>query len=461
MQTIKLPYKTSEDNKAFIKEYQKQYSLCLRFMFNRIKKDSLSETTIKHLNINNTELLDSWFKQSCVKEAIQINNSNKDDKVYFGGKNNFFKRLSNKITKEDYQNKKLSSLYSIGEGSNPSVRGNRKFNISQELDKIVFKPKRCINVELELPKLKPNYLKIFKQLYLLQEKKEISISYKINQDYVYIIYDEKDLVNNEPLNKTINNRILSFDLNPNYIGWSVIDWKDENEFNIVDSGVYSIKLLNDKENEFKKIKLNSSNKKRIKLNNKRKFETLEIVKNIVNTAIHYNVELVSFENLNIVSKDNEKGKIFNKLVNNNWLRNIFLNNLKKRLNLYNLKYIEVKPEYSSFIGNILYRDLRLPDMILSSIELSRRGYEFNLQYLKKIKEKKKNIIIPKFNDLEELMLKSLEELNINDRFDDLVKLYYYLKNTKIKYRVSIDELEYQLFSSQKHNNLVKILTKFY
>lgn len=461
MQTIRLPYITSVENKTTILEYQKQYSLCLRFMFNRIKKDNLSETEIKHLNINNTNLLDSWFKQSCVKEASQINNTNKDNKVYFGGKKNFFKRLSNKISKEEYQNNKLSSLYSIGEGSNPSVKSNRKFHIEEELNKITFKPKRGINIELKLPKLKQNYLKLFRELYFLQENKQISITYKINQDYIYIIYDENDLVKDKVLNRTINNRILSFDLNPNYIGWSVVDWKDENEFNVINSGVYSIKLLNDKEKDFKELKLNSSDKKHIKLNNKRKFETLQLTKILVKKAIHYRVELVSFENLNIKSKDNERGKAFNKLVNNNWLRNIFVDNIKKRLNLHKIKCIEVKPEYSSFIGNILYRDLKLPDMVLSSIELSRRGYEFNLQYLKKIKEKNKNIIIPKFDNLEELMLKSLEEFNINDKFDDLIKLYYFLKNLKIKYRVSIDELDYQLFSSQKHNSLVKSLTNFH
>jgi len=461
MQTIKLPYKSTDEDRLIIKEYQKQYSSCLHFMFNRIKKDRLSETEIKHLLINNTSLLDSWFKQSCVKEAIQLNNSNKDAKLYFGGKKNFFRRLTNKITKEEYTGNKLSSLYSIGESSNKSVKANRKFYLNQELDKIIFKPERNIKIELTLPKLKPNYLRIFSQLYQLQEDKKTSITYKINQKYIYITFDEKDLSKNKIDNNVVNNRILSFDLNPNYIGWSVVDWQDENKFDVIDSGVYSIKLINDKEHEFKTQKLNSSDSKRIKINNKRRFETLEIAKILVNTAIHYNVEIVAFENLNIKSKNNNKGKNYNRLVNNNWLRNIFINNIKKRLNIHKIKFIEVRPEYSSFLGNILYRNLKLPDMILSSIELSRRSYEFNLQYVKKIKERKKNIIFPELKKFKELMLKSLEELNINVDFETLVDLYAYTKTLEIKYRVSIDSLKYQLFSSQKHNNLVKILINFH
>jgi hypothetical protein len=431
-----------------------------------MKKNNLSETIIKHLPINNVGLLDSWFKQSCVKEASQIFNSNKNDKVYFGGKNNFIKRLSNKITKEEYKKNKLSLLYSIGEKSNKSVKSNRKFHIEQDLKTITFKPNKNTKIALELPKLRPNYLKIFSKLYQLQENKTISITYKLNQQYIYIIFDEKDLnvntvINNNDQKLRINNRILSFDLNPNYIGWSIIDWLDNDKFNVVESGVYSIKLFNDKEFAFKKLKLNSSNKLRIDLNNKRKFETLEISKRLVKLAIHYNVEFVSFENLNIKSKNNKKGSNYNKLVNNNWLRNIFTNNIKKRLNLHKIKFIEVNPEYSSFLGNILYRDLKLPDMILSSIELSRRGYEFNLQYVKKTKDKIKNIIFPELDKFRGLMVKSLEELNINLNFDNFMDVYSYIKNAKIKYRVSIDKLEYQLFSSQKHNNLTKCLINFH
>jgi hypothetical protein len=48
--------------------------------------------------------------------------------------------------------------------------------------------------------------------------------------------------------------------------------------------------------------------------------------------------------------------------------------------------LEVKPEYSSFIGNFLFRSLNKPDMVLASIELSRRGYEYFNQYIVKLKE---------------------------------------------------------------------------
>ena len=51
-------------------------------------------------------------------------------------------------------------------------------------------------------------------------------------------------------------------------------------------------------------------------------------------------------------------------------------------------------------------------MILASIEIGRRGYEFYNQYIVKTKEIKKNIIQPDLNLFNDLVIKSLEEFNI-------------------------------------------------
>jgi len=166
------------------------------------------------------------------------------------------------------------------------------------------------------------------------------------------------------------------DLNPNYIGWSIVDWKSENQFNVIKSGIYSIKDLNDKDFNLKGLHYSSDSKERIYLSNKRNYETLQIAKNIINKAIYYKCQIISIEDLKINSDDKNKGKKFNKLVNNLWNRNALVNNLTKRCNIFNIKLIKVKPEYSSFIGNFLYRSLNLPDMILASIELGRRAYEY-------------------------------------------------------------------------------------
>ncbi|MBO6273682.1 hypothetical protein J6O48_13035 [bacterium] len=61
-------------------------------------------------------------------------------------------------------------------------------------------------------------------------------------------------------------------MNPNYIGWSIIDWKSESEFNIVKSGLISIKQLNDKDLKFKGF--SSESKERKYITNKRNYEII-------------------------------------------------------------------------------------------------------------------------------------------------------------------------------------------
>ena len=85
-------------------------------------------------------------------------------------------------------------------------------------------------------------------------------------------------------------------------------------------------------------------------------------------------------------------------------------------------------------------------MVLASIEISRRCYEFKTQYIDKTKDKRKNIILPDVNDFNDRYVKSLEEFNIPVEIKDLDKIYYFLKNTKSRYRVSLDDLNHLKFS---------------
>ena len=236
---------------------------------------------------------------------------------------------------------------------------------------------------------------------------------------------------------------MSIDMNPNYIGWSIIDWKSESDFNIIKSGVISIKKLNDYDQSLKNKGYSSESKERKYISNKRNYETLQIAKNLINKALYYKCQIFSIEDLNIKSGDTNKGRRFNKLVNNSWCRNKLVNNLCKRCNIFGIKFIQVKPEYSSFIGNFLFRTLNLPDPILASIEISRRGYEFYNQYITKVKEIKKNIIQPKIDQFRNFFVKSLEEFNLEDNWLDFRQLYLYFKKFKLKYRLSTDQFNLQ------------------
>ena len=443
MQVLKIKYHADNKSLNIIRNYMRQYSSVQHFVYNRIQ-ECKSQKDIKQQikTLNNINLLDSWFIQCSFYDIPKV------DKVIFGGKKNYFDRLKNNISKEQFKQKRLSAIYSIGEIVNKSVKGNRKFHIEQDLENIIFKPNRKLNINLQLIGVNKRK-QILSKLYQKQQRKEIKIAYKLDLEYIYIIFEETDIYNYET--KFIKNRVLSLDLNPNYIGWSIVDWKSESEFDVIKSGVYSIKKLNDKDFNLKNKGYSSESNERKYISVKRNFETLQIVKNIVNKSIYYKCQLISIEDLNIKSSDKELGKRFNKLVNNSWCRNAFVNNLTKRCNIHNIKLLKVKPEYSSFIGNFLYRSLNLPDMVLASIELGRRGYEFYNQYISKTKDIKKNIVRPNLSMFNKLYLKSLEEFNLQPTYKDLIELYYFFKKSKLKYRLSIDQfnLQFSRFTSDK------------
>ena len=443
MQVLKIKYQTDKESLDIIQNYMKQYSSVQHFVYNRIQEGKSQKEIKQQIKLlNNVSLLDSWFIQCSFYDV------SKKEKVIFGGKKNYFKRLKNNISKEEFKQKRLSSIYSIGEIVNKSVKGNRKFHIEQDLENISFKPNKNTKINLQLIGLNKRK-QILSKLYQKQERKEIKIAYKLDLDYIYVIFEENDIYNYET--KFIKNRVLSLDLNPNYIGWSIVDWKSESEFDVIKTGVYSIKKLNDKDFDLKNKGYSSDSNERKYISDKRNFETIQIVKNIINKAIYYKCQLISIEDLSINSSDKELGKRFNKLVNNLWCRNIFVNNLTKRCNIHNIKLLKVKSEYSSFIGNFLYRSLNLPDMVLASIEIGRRGYEFYNQYISKTKQIKKNIVRPNLSMFNKLYLKSLEEFNLQPTYKDLIELYYFFKKSKLKYRLSIDQfnLQFSRFTSDK------------
>ena len=502
MQTLK--FKIEHRYNDLIIEYQKQYSIILRSAFkyfqNEIELKSVfsyitnNSYLIKRLKyLNNVELMNSWFTQSAIKEAYQLFKSyqskldeynqklerkqellNKDKltylenkelkklnkinkpKVIFGGKINFIQRCKQLISKGEFKLKRLNPLYSIGTAK--PYKGNRFFRISEDLTKVIFQPKCKEKYELNLVGITKCYKQILSKLYIHQLNKDLPITYKLSKDYIYISFEEDKLYKDEFDFKKIKDRYMSLDLNPNYIGYSIIDWSSSNEYKIIDSGVYSLKELND---IYKTLKgTDSSNKKKIWLNNKRNHEIIEVAKNLINKCCYYKVENFIVEYLNIKVKDRNKGKNYNHLCNNTWIRNKFLNNIQKRCKIFNINYLEVKPEYSSFTGNIIFRSLNLPDQILSSIEISRRGYEFRHQYILKDKHQIKNIVKIDINNdkiFKELYIKSMEEFNIQENFKDIVDTYYYFKrNSKLLYRVSLDNFSsyFREFSTKQSRLLV-------
>lgn len=464
MITIKLPINLTKENEDILKEYQRQQSIVIKYSYNRFKEDK-SELEIRNLikNLKNIDMVDSWIIQSGIRKAKSLKN---EAHLVFK-KKFFYQRLQNKISKEEYKDKKLLNLIIIGEAPQ---KGNRKFELNiQGNNSILCKLSRKIHFNIPLPKLRKNYKNYLLKLEVLSKLNKIAYQVELNKDYIYISFDESLLQNKFEFNQ-IENRVMALDLNPNYIGYSIIDWKGDNDFSILNKGVISLKRLNDKEFELKKLKYELKKKKvdgderreiifeKLRYcSNKRQHEIFEICKKICSMVRNNNVKYFCIEKLDMKSKDNQMGKRFNRLVNNLWCRNALESNLNKRLKVMDVELLKLYPQYSSFIGNILYKKYNLPDMINASIEMSRRYY-FYIEKYHRNNIKIVDIIYPDWEKSQIILNESMEErFKIND-FTNWKEFYLYIKNSKLRYRISLEDIKSNVFRMNNIKSYVDLYT---
>ena len=434
--TLKLKYKTDNSQRILemIKDYNSIFGLTYNFMFEN--KHSSTKSILEYVNSKNNLFLDTYFKNGAIYDCKSEISKNRENKIIFGGKKLFLERQAGKISKDDYKIRKLRPLQVIGAAFN---KGNCKFQILSNSE-ILFKPNSKEHFILRLESVGRNYERKLEALRIAQDNKEIPITYKLSKDYVYVSFDNSIIEKYKfKPTKKLTDRIFAIDLNPNYIGWSVVDWKSEKDHKTIKSGVVSLKDLNDYDNSLKGKGFSSESQERKYISNKRNTECIEVAHVLCKLANHYRCKVFGLEDLNIKSSDKNRGKKFNRLCNNQWCRNRLVSTIEKLNDLYCIKTQRVIANYSSFEGNLIYREERLPDMCLSSIEIGRRAYEFYHQYVLKDKNKEKNIIFNKLENVRNSVGKSLEELDYDGTWTSLSDLYYSLKKVKCKYRFSIED----------------------
>lgn len=402
---IKLPYIASSIDTDLIIQYQKNYSSLLRSVYNQKKKGFSNKEIREYVDTlsNNLKELNCWFTESALYDTKALLKS-KSDNIIFGSKKQFIRRCKNLITSEEYKESRLLPIYSVGQAN---MKGNRLYDLNIiDKNQIVFKPNRETKIILNLPKLKQGYFKQLTKLEELSKANEVPFTVKLDKKFIYIIFEEFKITEA----KLLNNRYLAIDLNPNHIGLSVAEYTNSTH-KIIHTIDYDLTEL---------IKKNSTNKV--------KFETLELSKTIINICKHYQCKFLFMEELSMVGKNFNKGKKLNKLINNSWFRNLITNNLKKRCNINNISCLLINPAYSSYIGN-LQNDYT--DPINASIEIGRRGYEV---IILKIKDS----FYPSLK-LKDSILHLWKEKDI-DKFRTWIELCKYIKNSKMRYRVPMDEV---------------------
>jgi IS605 OrfB family transposase len=156
-------------------------------------------------------------------------------------------------------------------------------------------------------------------------------------------YDEQ---RNRKLHNKLSNRVFAVDINPEYIGFSVLD-KRNNNIKVVKCGLISFKKLMNKTH-----KKSDSFESKYR-NNKHKYEVTIVVKYLFKTLMHYRCSGFIIEDLFFkIDKDNRLSTEVNRKIRNIWYRSLLLSCITRRCNENGVELIRVNPCYSSFIGNI-------------------------------------------------------------------------------------------------------------
>lgn len=400
--------------------------------------------------------------EGLTKKIAEENDKSKKLKLEEKLKNIESNRLKDlSIYKEKYAENRTLAIYSVGESQQD---GNRKFNFDLTNRKVVFKPKVGIKIPIEFYCSKKQQKTLDKIQATLGT---IALSTRLDNDYIYISYDEEKLAgmafdkdkyfselkklkksgdSNEVTRKDCYrkyileqesrkffgkniNRYLSVDLNPEYIGFSILERVGERGYKVIYGKVISMTDLNTK------LSLSSTDPNQIYQNNKRIYELDIIWKRIFNIARHYKVANFVMEDLDFKSNSiNDKSSEANRKILNLWCKTRTVHLINKYCNIIGLKLIPVNPCYSSFIGNIQHNYF---DPLSASIEVGRRGITKFLKggFYPEIERK----------DLDTMCLLGLDVLN--NTVSSWAEAFKLFKNAELRYRHELkDHVENNLSS---------------
>jgi IS605 OrfB family transposase len=403
VKTIVFKINIAEEEIPVISKLQNEYSMSFRKLYNNIELmedknflDSLlikSKKQIDYLKkeveafydrnkANKNKILDNISELENKKEKLNLKQfrhlqylkKSYGRKVIFGNTKELKKISKGEGDIEKWKNSRLLPLIFYGDASS---YGNRFFKLETIKDgNIIFKPESTkirININFN-PKKHIKELNLLQNLILI---KKIPVTVKLSKDLIMFTYDEsilygtkldlksfykeiKNVKEEDKRKKLISNkhkehekylktnkleRYLAIDLNPDGIGYSVLN-KDTS---LVDKGYLDISKV---------LKAN-----------KRKYETSILIKEIFKLIKHYKCSYIVIEELNLKNKDHGN-KVSNRKINNLWNRELINELIHRRCNETGTILIEINPVYTSFIGNILNNEY---DPIAASMEIGRKG----------------------------------------------------------------------------------------
>lgn len=422
MKTVKLQIANNPD----VLDDMRVYSSAVRIAFNRYQ-DGLSEKEV-YAAVSRCFDFNCWLVQSAVYEGNVLFKVNGIKRVLFGGQRNLKQYLKGIITKGQFKYNRLLPVCSVGAKNH---HGNRLFSFDLPNNRVGYKPARGVCKEIQFCPVKKKLANELAKVQELAEQKKIPVTVKFTDKHLYLTYDES-LIYNEAYKGLKHNRVLGIDMNPNYIGVSVIEFDNHDEFKVLHKEVFDLTRIT------KPSGWASTDKKSKYLTNKLKHETIAITYKINKLVDYWKCSKLAIEDLSIKPANQNKGKIINRLCNNRWERRLFVNKLKMLAGIHRYELVEVNPAYSSIVGNFAYGNENTPDMVAASIEIARRAY----------KKFEKGWFYPKYH----VETPNEQWKQTLDGVTTWKNLFLKVKETKMKYRFLLSDYIGNAVLSIKHKH---------
>ena len=430
MKTIKLRVKY--DEAEVIKHDSRIYSSMVRFAFNRfIDGMTQSEVYRKVAESFKCTKIHSHLRNSSVFEAKGIferfKEKDKTKGIHFG---QFIRYAKGLISKEEYKESRDRGFYNIGGCG--LAKGNSLFELDLTNNCLVYKRSRGQKINLYFDQfISPKYQRLLQSIDICMKNSLTPVTIRVKQNNVYLTFDERIVEKEKQFSNLIQNRILGIDLNPNFIGLSILDFDQNNNFRVIKKVLFDLDQLN-----------------REASTNKAKFEIQQINKEIIQLCKHYRVSKVVVEELSFKKTNKFWNKDLNKLCRNKFRYSKIKSHLETLCGTYGVEFIEVNAAYSSLVGNFLYGSSSTPDPIAASIEIARRGY----------KKFSKEWFYPSLPSV-----KRLKEVLGNQWKEDLGSykgwktFFNQIKKLKLRYRFPLEDssVVLSIFDSRK---MFKVLT---
>jgi len=309
----------------------------------------------------------TWMLLSGISKARALYERRPDGKVVFGGKRRLIERSRGKMTADEWKARRLWPLTIEGHARSFGIQGgNHLVTLDMANRRLVFRGPDKTDYELKL-RLSGRSRSYRKRLVALQERcetlRDTPFSVSISDGEVCISWDLRTAIQPSPE----HGRVLSLDLNPSRIGWTVVEGAHAQSCRCIAWGVFEYAGLN------LRTRLASDDPRSKAINDKRRHELALIAKQLALLGRHYRAATAVTERLSLKPKDHGKGGGFNRLVNLCWFKAGLLQPLLRRLNEAGIGHAEVNPAYSSLIANKLWADsMSIPDPACAALELGRR-----------------------------------------------------------------------------------------